>query len=119
MMLCPYCKQPIDSEVANLPRMSERRLRIFKTLLEAGPEGITRDDLLVRMYDEDEWPTPGGTTVLRVNIHEINRLIAPQNLYIEGRRMGGYRLVHLEDGDEEKESEGEDVHPASYGDKTA
>ena len=120
MMLCPYCKQPIDSDIANLPRMSARRFRIFKTLLDAGSEGMARDDLLVRMYDEDEWPTAGGETVLRVHIHELNKLLAPQRMYIEGRRMGNYRLVHVHGEDDEaqaqKEVQSEADSKGSHGD---
>ena len=121
MMLCPYCKQPSASDIANLPRMSARRFRVFRALLDAGSEGIARDDLLVRMYDTDEWPTPGGETVLRVHIHELNKILEPQRMFIEGRRMGNYRLVHLHEDNNAKETETEgepqDVHQTRYEDK--
>ena len=95
MILCPYCKTELTGE-ATLPRMRSRMLRIYHAVLEAGPDGISPQDLLVRMYAEEEWPTPGGGTVLRVNIHELNKIIGPQQQRIINWHRGKYRLIHTE-----------------------
>lgn len=73
---CPYCGGPLEKD-PDLPVMRQRWMRIYKTAASAGPHGIPATDLLVRMYADEEWPTPGGNTVLRVQIHEINKRIAP------------------------------------------
>ena len=93
--LCPYCKSELTGEAA-LPPMRDRMIRIYRTALEAGPEGIATPDLLVRMYRDDQWPTPGGFVVLRVMICEINKIINPLGQRIVNKR-GRYWLVSIDD----------------------
>lgn len=97
---CPYCGGPLSGD-AVLPKMSGRALRIYKTLVAAGPAGVKTPDLLVRMYAEEEWPTPGGNTVLRVQVHNLNKILASHGQHIVwhseyGRKDGGYRLISTE-----------------------
>ena len=91
-MKCPYCNGEIDNEI-EIPRMSARMERVYKAVLASGTGGISPQDLLVRMYAEEEWPTPGGGTVLRVQIHAINKKIASINQRITNWHRGNYRLV--------------------------
>jgi hypothetical protein len=93
-----------------LPILRPRWMRIYRACLEAGADGISSEDLLVRMYADDEWPTPGGNTVMRVCIHEINQIIAERSERIINQFRGRYRLVHVEDQDAEKEVHGEADH---------
>lgn len=90
--VCPYCKRPMTGDMA-MPPMRPRWQRIYKATLEAGPSGIHPEDLLVRMYGDNEWPTPGGPTVLRVCIHGINRMIASYGQRIVGSPRKNYRLT--------------------------
>lgn len=92
---CPYCGQRMDKDI-ELPPMSARKIRVYKTVAAAGDKGIMSNDLLVRMYDDDEWPTPGGGVVLRVQVCELNKILAGYNQRIVGRRSNGYRLTTLE-----------------------
>lgn len=92
MIVCPYCKSNIKKE-PEIPKMSARMLRVYKAVVEAGPDGIHPQDLLVKMYAEAEWPTPGGGTVLRVQIHEINKLIGVLQQRIVGCYFGNYRII--------------------------
>lgn len=91
MSICPYCKGEMDG--IELPRMSGRMLRIYTAVLESGTAGISPSDLLVRMYAEEEWPTPAGGGILRVQIHEINKRIAAIHQRITNWHRGNYRLV--------------------------
>lgn len=102
---CPYCGGPINGEAA-LPPMSSRMLRVYRTIAAAGHKGIMPIDLIPRMYDEDEWPTPGGGVVLRVQICGINKLIAPLNQRIVGKRSTGYRLIRYRETTHEEEKLG-------------
>jgi hypothetical protein len=95
-VICPYCKAPLKGE-ATLPRLSGRNLRVYRALVAAGPEGIESDELLVQMYDDDEYPTPGGPTVLRVQIHDINRKIAGTKQRIINWHRKRYRLVSVKE----------------------
>lgn len=89
---CPYCGKFMDKDIV-LPPMSARTLRVYRAVAAAGDNGIMAKDLLVRMYDDEEWPTPGGPTVLRVQICELNKILADYNQRIVGRRTAGYRLT--------------------------
>lgn len=102
-LLCPYCKQPLHGEMA-IPPLKPRMKRIYKAMLEAGTEGITPEDLLVRMYDDGEWPTPGGPVVLRVQICEMNKALETIGQRIVSAHRGRYRLMHVETGDQENGS---------------
>lgn len=98
---CPYCKSPMEGEAA-VPRMSARMMRIYNTLLAAGPEGVPTAELIARMYADDEWPTPGGYAVLRGRIHLMNRKLIPHGQHIINWQRGRYRLVSVKDGDRGK-----------------
>lgn len=87
-----------------LPPMSARTLRVYKNVAAAGDKGIMPKDLLVRMYDDDEWPTPGGSTVLRVQICELNKVLAEYDQRIVGRRTAGYRLTSLKKDHNDRQS---------------
>ena len=94
--VCPYCKHEITEEPA-LPPLRPRKRRIYQAVLEAGPAGISPEDLLVRMYGETEWPTPGGPQVMRVMICEMNKALEPYGQRISSRRpfKGCYKLYSL------------------------
>lgn len=94
MTLCPYCKQPMNRAMS-FPQMRPRKQRIYQAVLEAGPKGIAPDDLLVRMYGENEWPTPGGPAVLRVMICEMNKVLKGEGQRIKNVYRGRYSLVHV------------------------
>jgi hypothetical protein len=55
------------------------------------------------MYAEEEWPTPGGAGIMRVNIHTINHRIRHLNQRITNWHRGNYRLVQIK---EEVQQEG-------------
>lgn len=93
---CPYCGGELHGEAA-IPPMSQRQLRIYKSVVAAGSEGIAMNDLIPRMYADNQWPTPGAWTVLRVQVHAINRLIGNLNQRISGNKRGAYRLVRIND----------------------
>lgn len=105
--LCPYCKQQMSGDVT-LPFLRPRKMRIYRAVLESGPEGIATDDLLARMYAEDEWPTPGGYQVLRVMICEINKVLNGQRIVNAFR--GRYRLINLDDQDGKEKAHPETNH---------
>lgn len=96
MIVCPYCKGKISNE-PELPRLSARMVRIYEAVLRAGTAGISPSDLLVRMYAEEEWPTPAGSGIMRVQIHEINKRIASINQRITNWHRGNYRLVQIKE----------------------
>ena len=108
-VLCPYCKAPMEGEAA-LPRLSGRNLRVYRALVAGGPEGVDTDDLLVSMYDDDEFPTPGGPTVLRVQICDINKKIAPMNQRIVNWHRKRYRLTSVQES-----KDGKTVKAKKYG----
>lgn len=81
------------SGIAPIPQMSVRMQRVYDAVAGAGPKGIPTNDLIARMYGHDEWPTPGGCVVIRVQVCYINKLIAPLNQRIVGKRGIGYRLI--------------------------
>lgn len=103
MTLCPYCKRPMN-QAMSFPPMRPRKQRIYQAVLEAGPRGIAPDDLLVRMYGDDEWPTPGGPAVLRVMICEMNKVLKSQGQRIMSVYRGRYSLVHLTEDVDVKET---------------
>ena len=108
--ICPYCKAPLTGEAA-LPRLTARHLRIYKALVAGGPEGVDTDELLVQMYDDDEFPTPGGPTVLRVQIHYINKKIASTGQRIMNWHRKKYRLVAIEESENGKAAEEKKLSP--------
>ena len=77
--------------------MRPRMMRIYLAALNAGADGISSIELLARMYAEEEWPTPGGAVVLRVQIHELNKIIAPLHQRIVNWHRGKYRLVSTQE----------------------
>lgn len=88
---CPYCGQ--ETEKALHLELKQRERRIYNAVLNAGDKGISPQDLLVRMYADDEWPTPGGPVVLRVQIHYLNNILKQYGQHIDGDKSHGYRLV--------------------------
>jgi hypothetical protein len=96
MIVCPYCKGKISDE-PELPRLSARMARIYRAVAAAGEKGISPSDLLVRMYADEEWPTPAGAGIMRVQIHEINKRIQSINQHITNWHRGNYRLVQIKE----------------------
>lgn len=92
-MQCPYCGSKMKGKAA-LPFIPPRRMRIYDAVIAAGKAGISSANLLLVFYG-DKKPPPGGAIVLRVNIHELNKIIAPIGHCIVGRQ--GYRLVSVKD----------------------
>lgn len=111
MTICPYCKGPLSEEAA-LPPMRPRWKRIYDAVVAAGPNGISTEDLLVRMYADDEMPTPGGFTVLRVSICEINKVLRATGQKVINAYRGCYRLIATEEIKREAQSQAE-VHPTA------
>lgn len=111
-LVCPYCNQPVAGLPLTIPVMRYRWRRVYLAVVKAGVEGIETEDLLVRMYADDEMPTAGGWTVLRGVVHGINKLIEPEpyRQRITGWPRGRYRLVSLrevEDVAKEVQSQGD------------
>lgn len=100
-IVCPYCKQEMTGEVA-LPPLRPRWQRIYDALLQAGPQGMKPEDLQVRMYAEDEFPTPGGATVLRVSICDMNKKLRGFRQQIINWHRGCYRLVSTKEQESEE-----------------
>jgi hypothetical protein len=67
-------------------------MRIYDAVVAAGKAGVSSANLLAIFYG-DKKPPPGGPIVLRVNIHELNKVLADNNQRITGRQ--GYRLASL------------------------
>lgn len=89
---CPYCGGPLTGAAA-LPVMSHRKINIYNAVAQAGSTGIPSNDLVNKMFSD--WPEvpPSGYGMLRTSICELNKIIAPLNQRIVGRRMVGYRLT--------------------------
>ena len=90
MSRCPYCNQKLTGSLA-IPSMSVRQRKIYDAVVSAGKDGISQGDLLHVMYDKII--PPGGQVVMRVNVHEINKLIKELGQRIRCQRYGKYRLV--------------------------
>lgn len=102
--ICPFCKEPMPA-FTRIPLLHPRKQRIYNAVAGAGREGIDSEDLLVRMYADDEMPTPGGMQVLRVKIHEINKAIAVLNQRIVSAFRGRYVLKEIGREEEVKETD--------------
>lgn len=85
--------------------MRLRWQRIYEAVLGAGPEGISSDDLLVRMYADNEWPTPGGFVVLRVSICDMNKILKPYDQRIINAFRKRYKLINTKESKNEKKAQ--------------
>lgn len=75
--------------------MSDRKTRIYRTVLSAGQSGIASSNLLAHMYAFGEKPSKCGHIVLRVQIHDINKKLIPFKQRIQAKPRGRYRLVEI------------------------
>lgn len=93
-VICPYCGTITTKPM--LPPMKERQRRVYDAVASAGSVGV-RVERLMAIMSSPRRPTPGANTVLRVMIHETNKLIAPMGQKIVSRRgrdeRGRYFLV--------------------------
>lgn len=89
---CPYCGAALG-DVATIPEMSRRQDRVYCAVIASGRDGIHPEKLLLKMYDKDQAPTPGGSVVLRVIVHEINKKISAIGQRIISRPYKKYRLI--------------------------
>ena len=88
--LCPWCRRELEGDMA-IPAMSWRRSRIYEAVAAAGRKGIKPKELEVLMY-RDGRPKRSANGVLRVQVHEINKLIKPLGQHIRGSRDIGYHM---------------------------
>jgi hypothetical protein len=72
--------------------LNSRRRRIYDRVVNAGPDGVSVDDLIKAMYIE-RIPPPAAKTVIRVQICETNRVLKDFGQKIVSNRLRGYRLV--------------------------
>lgn len=72
MMNCPYC----GSRVANIEPLplSRRQSIIYREVASAGESGIEPEDLIEAVWGKR--PTKGADIMLRVQIHELNKVLA-------------------------------------------
>ena len=73
--------------------MSKRKRLIYDAIVAAGPEGIMPHTILKTIYGDQL--TKGGGVVLRVQICELNKILAKIGQRIKGRRSTGYCLENL------------------------
>lgn len=91
---CPYCGTVCNIED---PVLSERKTRLYRAVIESGKDGITSASLLAHMYAFGEKPSKHGFVVMRVQVHDINKKLAPFNKRIQARPRGRYRLVSIKE----------------------
>lgn len=87
---CPYCRQA--TAAPSVPLLSHQRGIIYRTIVAAGPHGVSVADLLAKVYGAPDRAPPSAHTVLRVNIHETNKVIRPIGQRIRGKNKT-YHLV--------------------------
>lgn len=95
MSLCPYCHAPLKGAAA-LPPMSKRQAIIYDMVLTSAHHGCSHKQLLDGIYEGKNQP-PGAGIVLRVAVHELNKLLIPVHQRVAGRRGIGYVLVSTKD----------------------
>lgn len=95
MSSCPYCGGPLKGAAA-LPSMSKRQGIIYDMVLTSANHGCSHEQLLNAIYEGKKQP-PGAGIVLRVSIHELNKIIQSLNQRIASRRSVGYVLTTIKD----------------------
>ena len=88
---CPYCGGELNGELA-LPPMSIRQKVIYDAVVNSGGSYVTTEAIKEKVYGETE-PPKGADIVMRVQIHGLNRILAPLNMRVRGYRGRGYKLV--------------------------
>lgn len=91
-MRCPYCNSPLNGANA-LPLLGARKQRVYDAVARGGRSGVAAQALVKALYDGAKAPR-AAMTVLRVEIHNLNRLIKPNGQRIRGRQHK-YYLVGL------------------------
>jgi hypothetical protein len=92
MSNCPYCKREAPAEIAQPLLLSPRRRKIYSAVAAAGPDGASSFDLIKAVYGEQEPPAAAGT-ILRVQVHELNRTLKLLGQRIVSNHCRGYTLV--------------------------
>lgn len=87
---CPYCLAPMEPQPLE-SRFTERQWTLFNAIVDAGPRGISIEDLTEKL------PFGRNTATVRTCIYAINKLISPMRL-ISRKRI--YRLVRENNPDE-------------------
>lgn len=91
---CPHCGHPlVDSVAETLPR---RQRRLYEAVEQAGNAGISRAQLMEKMYYDDPNGGPDSSNIVSVTVHVINKKIAKRGLAILSRPFGVYRLMPLQ-----------------------
>jgi hypothetical protein len=93
MSKCPYCGSQIEGRMA-MPRLSARQVRIYDAVAAAGPDGISAESLLKKMYNGEK-QTAGSNVVMRVTIHYMNARLTEIGQRVQGGIGGRYRLTSL------------------------
>lgn len=93
MNKCPYCGGKLTGEKV-LPVLPRRQRRIYDAVVAGSNNGVPADELLKIMYSDDTI-TPSARGVLRVQVYELNKKIAPIGQRIKGGWATGYRLITL------------------------
>lgn len=95
MTSCPYCGghlSPNQQAELQLKLLSHRHQRIYNTMMEAGPIGVTVDYLIETVWPDVKPESAYG--MLRVGICELNKKLARINGHrIRGSRGNGYYLI--------------------------
>jgi len=77
-MKCPYCNGVLDERVEFKP-LTVRWRKILDVIVAAGPEGISRDDLMEKLFQGK------SPTTVRTNIYKINKAIKPLKITSFGK----------------------------------
>lgn len=73
---CPYCMAPMEKKPSEY-RLTPRQWAVYKSVVDAGPEGITLEALMAEHFEGR------AAATLRTCVYAINQIINPQRL--EGR----------------------------------
>lgn len=92
-LVCPYCKQVMPPRIG-FPGKPVKQ-RIYDAVA-AHPHGITTEELVTRVYEDDPDGGPASTKIIAVHICNMNKHHLRKNgLQIRGSRGRGafYKLV--------------------------
>lgn len=88
--VCETCHRPLpmDDIAGMLPPVKRR---IYEAIAEAGARGLSRDEIMDRVYEDRIDGGPERSDRVKVNICQINRLIRPRGFNLKWE-SGQYRL---------------------------
>lgn len=88
---CPYCGNDLPEQM-QIPVMSERMLRVYKTVAASGPKGVKSVNLIDHLYEFGRKPAKSANGQLRKVIHEMNKVLAAVNQRVMAHPYRRYRL---------------------------